>query len=401
MEIENTVTKKDNQEPSLKDKAAKGFFWGAAGSIIQQVTGLIFNIFIVRILSPDDFGLFAMLAIFTAIANSIMDSGFSTALINKKTVKHEDYNAVFWFSLFIGIFLYIILFFAAPLIAKFYNRPILINLSRLIFISFIFSSLSVAHNAYLLKNIMVKKRSIIDVVAVFSSGIVGLTLALNGFVYWGLAIQLITQCLTSTFLRWYLSAWRPSFDINFTPLKKMFKFSIKILLTNIISQINSNLLSMIFGRYYGGDLTGYYSQGYKWGTLGTSVITSMINGVSHPVLIKAVDDIDRQKNILRKMIRFGAFISFPCLLGFAFIGKEFIIIMVGEKWLNSLFFFHVFCLWGSISFLWYLYLSVLLSHSKSGTYMWGMISLSFALILVTVCMSSFGIMKMTDRKSVV
>ncbi|MDR2920966.1 MAG: lipopolysaccharide biosynthesis protein [Tannerella sp.] len=382
-------------EVSLKEKTAKGLFWGGIGTFLQQIIGLIFGILIARILSPDDYGLVAMLAIFTAIANTIMDSGFSNALINRKIIKHEDYNAVFWFSLFSGLLIYIILFFSAPLIAEFYKQPVLVDLSRLLFLSFLFSSLGIAHNAFLLKNIMAKQRGIIDFCSVLCSGIIGLILALNGYVFWGLAVQAITQSFVSTVLRWYFSSWRPTFRIDFSPLKEMLGFSSKVFITSIIVQLTGNILSIVFGRYYGAVQTGYYAQGNKWVSLGSTVMNGMLLNVAQPVLVQANDDRERLVNIFRKMIRFGAFISFPCLLGLAFVGKEFILITVGEKWIDSLFFLQSFCVWGSFSFIWLLYTNMLLSLHKSNIYMWSVLFLSILQIGIVVCMISASIKIMT------
>ncbi|WP_286083680.1 lipopolysaccharide biosynthesis protein, partial [Parabacteroides goldsteinii] len=284
-------------EETLKDKTAKGLFWGGLSTFLQQIIGMVFGIVIARILNPDDYGLVAMLAIFSAIANTIMDSGFTTALINKKTIRHEDYNAVFWFSAFCGIVIYMILFLTAPLIAKFYDQPILINLSRILFLSFLISSFGIAHNALLFKKIKVKQRGIIDIVAVFVSGSVGLILALSGFAYWGLALQLVTQCLVATLLRWYFSGWRPTFTFDFSPIKEMFGFSSKILFNNILGQVNANLFSVLLGKYYTKADTGYYSQGNKWMVVGSMIVTSMIQGVAQPVLVEVTDDKMRQKNV--------------------------------------------------------------------------------------------------------
>ena len=322
-------------EETLKDKTAKGLFWGGISTFFQQIIGMVFGIVIARILSPDDYGLVAMLAIFSAIANTIMDSGFTTALINKKTIRHEDYNAVFWFSAFCGIVIYMILFLAAPLIAQFYNKPVLLNLSRVLFLSFLISSFGIAHNAILFKKLKVKQRGIIDVVAVSVSGGVGLIFALLGFAYWGLAIQLVSQCLVATLLRWYFSGWRPTLSFDLSPIKEMFGFSSKILFNNILGQVNMNIFSVLLGKFYTDTDTGYYSQGNKWMVLGNMTISNMIQGVAQPVLVEVADDKERQKKVFRKMLRFGAFISFPVLLGLAFVAKEFILLTVGEKWLNS------------------------------------------------------------------
>ena len=263
-------------EETLKDKTAKGLFWGGISTFFQQIIGMVFGIVIARILSPDDYGLVAMLAIFSAIANTIMDSGFTTALINKKTIRHEDYNAVFWFSAFCGIVIYMILFLAAPLIAQFYNKPVLLNLSRVLFLSFLISSFGIAHNAILFKKLKVKQRGIIDVVAVSVSGGVGLIFALLGFAYWGLAIQLVSQCLVATLLRWYFSGWRPTLSFDLSPIKEMFGFSSKILFNNILGQVNMNIFSVLLGKFYTDTDTGYYSQGNKWMVLGNMTISNMI-----------------------------------------------------------------------------------------------------------------------------
>ena len=161
-------------EATLKEKTAKGLFWGGISNFVQQVIGMAFGIAIARILSPDDYGLVAMLAIFTTVANTIMDSGFTTALVNRKTIEYKDYNAVFWFNVFVAVGIYVILFFAAPWIARFYNQLVLISLSRVLFLTFIISATGVAHNALLLKKIMAKQRGIIDIAAVFRSGTIGL-----------------------------------------------------------------------------------------------------------------------------------------------------------------------------------------------------------------------------------
>ena len=386
----NIPNQVQENEPTLKEKTAKGLFWGGISTFIQQFIGMIFGIIIARILSPDDYGLVAMLAIFTAIANMIMDSGFTIALINRKTIEHKDYNAVFWFNILAGIGIYIVLFFFAPLIAKFYDQPVLANLSRILFLSFVFASAGIAHNAILLKKIMAKQRGIIDMVSVFFSGSIGLILALNGFAFWGLAIQQVTQTFIAVFLRWYFSNWKPTLQFDFTPLKEMFGFSIKLFITNVFSNITSNIFSVILGKLYGKTVTGFYAQGYRWAALSNTVLSATISTVAQPVLVEAKADISRQLKIFRKMIRFGAFITFPALLGLAFAGREFILITVGEKWLDSLIYLQLFCIWGANNYLHSLYILLIWSHEKSNIYMNLMVVLfSLQLICLFLC-SSYG-----------
>ena len=384
-----------SKEPTLKEKTAKGLFWGGISNILQQCIGALLGIVIIRILSPADYGLVSMLAIFTAIATALMDSGFTNALINKKCIKHDDYNAVFWFSVFLSFILYFILFFFAPLIAKFYNQPVLVRLSRLLFLTFIFSSFGTAHNAFLLKNIMAKQRGIIDLTSVLCSSIIGIILAFNGFVFWGLAIQAISQNFIATALRWYFSPWKPSFHLNFNPLKDMLKFSSKILITNVVIISTGHILYIFFGRYYNEKITGYYSQGNKWASLGITAIQGMITSVAQPILANVVDDTKRLVHVFRKMVRFGSFISFPCMFGLAFVAKEFVLIVGGEKWFDSVFFLQCFCIWGGFSFLFVLYTNILYSLNQSNIYMRGMIFISFTQICIVVCLIPFGLKIMT------
>lgn len=382
------------EEPSLKEKTAKGLFWGGISNFVQQVIGMAFGIAIARILSPDDYGLVAMLAIFTAIANTVMDSGFTTALINKKTIEHRDYNAVFWFNVFAAVGMYIILFFAAPLIAHFYKQPILTNLSRVLFLSFIIAAVGIAHNAYLLKKIMAKQRGIIDMVAVFCSGAVGLILALNGFAFWGLVVQQLTQISAAVLLRWYYSPWRPTLEFDFTPLKEMFGFGVKIFVGVIIGMLSANIFSVILGRYYGKTETGYYSQGNKWASLGNSVLSGMITGVAQSVLVEASDNIHRQANVFHKLIRFGAFVTFPAMFGLFFVGKEFVLLTIGERWIGSVVFLRLFCIWGSFSFLESIYVYLLISKGKSDVYVWIITVMCSLQILSALLMRPLGIVPM-------
>lgn len=381
-------------EQSLKDKTAKGLFWGGVSNGLQQVLGLIFGIILARILNAEDYGMVSMLAIFSAIAANIQDSGFTSALINKKKIQHKDYNAVFWFSLLSGIFMYLILFLLSPLIASFYNKPQLVDLARLVFLGFVFGGASTAHNALLLKNIMAKERAKIDVFALVISGVVGLLLAILGFSYWALAIQSVLYVGIGAVLRYVYVPWRPTCSIDFSPLKEMFGFSFKVFITNVFNQINTNIFSVILGRLYNPIQVGYYAQGQKWMGMGSSFLGGMINSVSQPILSQVIDEKDRQKSVFRKMIRFGAFLSFPLMLGFSFVGEEFIHIALGAKWLPAVTFLQIFCILGAFMYVWGLLGNLLMSHGKSDIYMWGMVLTGCVQLCLILLLSSQGILAM-------
>jgi O-antigen/teichoic acid export membrane protein len=382
------------EEPTLKQKTAKGLFWGGISIGIQQIIGAAFGIVIARILSPDDYGLLGMLLIFTVIANIVMESGFTSALANKKEIRHEDYNAVFWFSLLAGGIMYVLLFFSAPFIARFYRQPELTNLSRFVFLNFLVYGTAVAHNAIMFKKMMVKERAKIEIIAVLISGLTGLILALNGFAYWGLATQALSFTVIGVVLRWYYAPFKPAFTIDFKPLKEMIGFSFKLFLTNIFGQISGNIFSVILGKFYDAKQVGYYSQGAKWTSLGSMIIERMISGVAQPVFVESNENKERQLMIFRKILRFGALASFPVMFGLAFIGKEFILITIGEKWLGSVPYLQLLCIWGAVAYIWALYAYLLMSFGKSDVFLYGNIAMCILQLACAAVLFPFGILPM-------
>ena len=381
-------------EQSLKEKTAKGLFWGGVSNGVQQVLNLLFGLVLARILNAEDYGMVGMLAIFSAIAGTIQESGFTSALTNQKEIRHEDYNAVFWFSVLTGVAFYILLFFCAPLIADFYGKEELIGLSRLLFLSFVLGGIGIAPNAYLFKTLMVKERAKIDVFSLICSGIVGVTLALNGFAYYGLAIQTTTYIGVGSLLKLFYSPWKPSLSFSWKPLKAMFGFSSKLILTNIFTQVNNNIFSVVIGKFYTPTQLGFYSQGQKWMGMGNMLIGGMITGVAQPVLVEVKDDAEREARVFRKMVRFGAFVSFPAMLGLAFVAPEFIEILLGRKWIESVPFLQLFCLWGAIGYMWNLYTSLLVGYGRSDVYLGGIILTGLLQISVVAATYTLGIYAM-------
>ena len=378
-------------EQSLKDKTAKGLFWGGVSNGVQQLLGMLFGIYLARILNAEDYGLVGMLAIFSGIAGTIINSGFTVALTNNQNATHKDYNAVFWFTFFIGLILYLVLFLAAPLISEFYHRPELTALSRVLFISFFVSGIASVPYTVMFKRLMVKEQAKIDILSLFFSGIIGVSLALNGFAYWAIALQSMSYVTINSLLKCYVSPWRPTFEFDFSPLRHMFSFSVKLFLTNVFTQINTNIFSVLLGRFYDARQVGFYSQGNKWQGMGNTFISGMINSVAQPVLVSVGDDLCRQRNVFRKMVRFGSFVSFPVMLGLAFVGKEFICVLIGDKWLPSVPFLQLFCIWGAVSFLWNLYSNLLISPGKSDLYMWGIVFVGMIQLLCVFAFLRYGI----------
>ena len=197
-------------EENLKDKTARGLFWGGLSNGVLQLLNLAFGIILARLLSPSDYGMVGMLQVFSLVAIALQESGLNVALINKKDLRHEDINAVFWFSLAVSITLYLILYACAPAIAAFYKQPLLTPLARFTFLSFVISSLGICHNAVLMRELKVKQNAIIMMVSLLVSGTVGVVMAWHGMAYWGLTTQSMVYIAGVALGRWMVSGWRPT-----------------------------------------------------------------------------------------------------------------------------------------------------------------------------------------------
>ena len=380
---------------SLKEKTAKGLFWGGMNNGVQQLLGLAFGIILGRLLDPSDYGMTAMLAVFSVIANELQSSGFKTGLINLKSPTHNDYNAVFWFNILAGAAIYVILWFSAPLIADYYHQPKLIPLSRYVFLGFVFSSFGMAQSAYLTKEMQIKQIAQCGMTATFSSSIVSVILAALGFGYWALATQYLMYIAVNTLLLWYFSPWRPTlftFHLSlFTPLKQIFPFSFRIMLSAIFTQLNNNIMNLLLGRYYGEANTGHYNQAYQWSSKCFLLVGNMLKQIDQTVLVGLDDERERQLAVLRKMMRFTAFISFPLLFGLGLVSHEFIVLAIGEKWAFSASLLPYLCLCGAFMPLSTLLTDAIISQHRSDIYLWNTIALGLLQIALMVGLWREGI----------
>lgn len=378
-------------QSTLKEKTAKGLFWGGFSNGMQQVLNLVFGIFLGRLLDRSDYGMVGLLTIFSAVAAALQEGGFISALTNRKNATHRDYNAVFWFSLLCSVTFYIILFLCAPLIARFFGIAELVPLSRVLFLGFVISSLSIAPRASLFKNLKIRETTVISLTALAVSGVVGITLAANGFAYWGLAFQSLSFVTMVTLLNFYFSRWKPSLHIDFRPIREMIGFSSKLLVTNLFTILNNNLFSVVLGKFYSPKEVGDFTQANKWNGMGHTLITNMINGIAQPVFTSIADDRERQLNVFRKLLRFTAFVSFPAMFGLSLVSKELIVITITEKWLSSAAILQLLCVWGAFIPITSLFSNLVISRGHSSVYMWNTICLSLLQLAAACAMYPFGL----------
>ena len=380
---------------TLKEKTAQGLLWGGLNSGIQQLVGLAFGIVLGRLLSPSDYGMMAMISIFSLVATALQDSGFRTALTNIEHPKHEDYNSVFWFNIIMASSLYVILFLAAPLIGEYYHTPRVVPLCRYAFLSIVIASFGTAQSAYLFKHLRAKQQAEAGAVAVILSSMTGVGMAFAGMAYWSLATQGLVYVGINTLLQWHFSPWRPSIHgITFAPVRRMFRFSCKILATTIMTHVNNNVLNILLGHYFTPRDTGNYNQAYQWNTKCYSLVQSMVAQVAQPVLVSLNGEEGRQKDVFRKMMRFTAFITFPLLFGFGLVAKEFIVTAIGEKWLASAQLIQILCLSGATMPLSTLFSNMIISKGRSGTFFWCTFTLGLVQIATMIMIWPMGIRTM-------
>lgn len=356
-------------ESSLKERTARGLLWGGMSNGIMQLLGALFGLALMRLLTPADWGKVYMLNIFAVLASTLQESGFIAALCNKKEPTDKEYNAVFWFNMMVSGALYIILWFLAPYIAAFYNDPDLTCLARFLFLGFLLSGLGTVQRAYLFGHLMVRETSICGIVAMLVSGVVGVTMAWMGFAHWGIVAQSVTFVFVVQLMNWYYSSWRPSLHIDLRPAWQMFKFSSKLLVTNIFNILNNHAFSVLLGKYFGDRQAGVYGTARKWDDMAASTINGMLVGVAQPTLTQVIDDKGRYVMVFRKMLRFISFVSFPALLGLGMIAQEFILIAGGEKWAESGKILSMLCVHGAFFPLTTLYSNLTISRGHSGVNM--------------------------------
>ena len=349
----------------LKEKTAKGIAWGAVNNGAMQVLNLLFGIVLARILSESDYGIVALLSIFTTLAGCIQAAGFSQALANLNPPTRRDYNAVFWFNILVGSFLYVILFFCAPLIADFFRQPVLTDLSRVVFLSIPLSALGVVPHAKLWIELKNRQLAIASIFSLAVSGCVGILLAFHDYGYWSLVWQQLVFIGLNSVVKSWFTRWCPMFPVDFSPIRRMFGFSSKMLLTQILLVISQNVQTFIFGRLLPIAVVGQFNQANKWTNMGSYFISSTMNQVAQPVLTKSGEDAERRERVFRKMLRFTSFVSFPLILGLALVSHEFIVLTIGEKWIPSVQMLQILCVGGAFIPLHVLFQNFIISSGRS------------------------------------
>lgn len=334
---------------SLKNKTVKGTLWSTIERFSVQGIQFVVMIIMARILTPADYGLVGMLAIFLAISQSIIDSGFSQALIRKQDRSEIDNSTVFYFNIGVGIVLYAILFFAAPLIADFYKQPILIPLTRLIGLSLILNSLAVVQRALLTIKLDFKTQAKASLAGAIISGGIGIWMAYTGFGVWAIVWQQLINLAVVTILLWILSHWKPILAYSWKSFKELFNFGSKLLASGLLDTVYKNLYLIVIGKVFKASDLGYYTRATQFTDFASSNVTGIFQRVTYPVLCEIQNDDARLADVYRRLLKTSAFIVFPLMLGLGAIAKPMVLSFLTDKWLFSAVLIQILC----FSQMWY------------------------------------------------
>ena len=316
-------------------KAKKGVAWSAVERISTIGIQFVLNIIIARILSPSDYGIIGMLAIFLSISQCLIDSGFTNALIQTKDRKDEDFGTVFLFNLAISIVLYLILFACAPAISRFYNLEILTIVLRVVGLNLIIAALSNVQRTILTINVDFKTQSLVSIPSAIISGIVGIILAYEGFGVWALVAQTLTNNLCLTILFWVLSKERFKLVFDILSFKRLGGFGVKLMFSSLINTAYNNLYALFIGKKYSADNLGYYTRADQFAVFPATTLTDIISRVSYPLLCKSQSDKEELSRVYTSFIKYSCFIIFPIMIGLCVLSKPLIIVILTEKWLPA------------------------------------------------------------------
>ena len=299
-----------------------------------------------RLLTPSEYGIMAILTIFIAVSNSIVDSGFSNALIRKTDARRVDYNTVFLFNLLVSGLLYVVLFLAAPAISWFFKEPLLVEVMRVIGWVLVINALAIIPRTLFVKEVNFKTQTKVSLIASLSSGVIGIGMALAGLGVWSLVGQQLSRQLLNTLFLWIYCTWRPAWEFSMQSFKELFGFGSKILLSGLLNTIFNEIYSLVIGRCYTSAQLGQYTRANQFNQIFSSNLTTVIQRVSYPVLSSIQDESERLREAYRKVIKSTMLISFACMLGLAAVARPLILILIGEKWLPAVGFLQIICFSG-------------------------------------------------------
>ncbi|MEX2428345.1 MAG: lipopolysaccharide biosynthesis protein [Bacteroidales bacterium] len=350
---------------SVQIRAVKGVVWNIVDKIGAQFIQLVFGIILARLLMPEDFGLIGIVTVVYLISRTFVESGLSTAYIQKKEVNDADANTVFYTNLLISIVFYGIIFFASPLIAKFYEKPILVNLTRVMALVLLINAFNIIQIAQLTRNIDFKRNTIIHLSAIFSSGIIGITTAYYGMGVWALVIQNISNRAITSIGLWMTSKWKPAFQFSIESFKEMFSFGSWILFSSIIRVVFDNIYILVIGKVFSIGQLGFYTKAKNYQKISSQELTRAVSLVAFPIFSSIQDNKEKLRNTMKNFLQQTYLILTIMLVLIIVVAKPFVIVLLTEKWAPMIPYLQLLCISGLLFPLHQVNVQVLLAQGKS------------------------------------
>lgn len=329
---------------SLKQKTFKGVVWSAIERFSTQGVQFLFGILLARLLTPNDYGMIAMLAIFMAVSQTFIDSGFGNALIRKPDRNEADKATVFFFNIFMAAACYGVIFLAAPFAAQFYNMPELADILRVLAINLVIQAFGSIQRLNLTIDLNFRKLAKISLSGAIVGGIAGLVCAYNGLGVWSLVVQQMATTSSSVVLFWVLVRWRPKSFFNKDSFKNMFGFGSKLLFSGLINTIYNNVYDLIIGKVFAAATLGNFSRANHFANFPSSNITGIFQRVTFPVLSKIQDDHEKLRTGYLKFLNMATLVIFPLMIGLAALAKPFILLVLTEKWVEVILILQILCI---------------------------------------------------------
>ncbi len=377
---------------NLKTKTLSGMIWSFGQRFGSMGISFVSNIILARLLTPDDYGAIGMLMIFIAVANTFVDGGFGSALIQKKEPTNEDYSTIFWWNMFLSLVLYGVLYVCAPAVASFYDLPLLSQVLRIQGFVLILNALSTIQQNQLRKQLKFKRLASVTVVSAILSASLAIVLAYMGWGVWALVAQQLMLSGFTTILLWMLNKWYPSLVFSKESFKQLFGFGGYILGSNLINTLCNNVQGLLIGKFFSPTTLGYYTQAFKLEQVLSNSISSVVDHVSYPVLSELQDDNNALKKLLKKLTLIIAFISTPILLIFVVISEPIIMLLYSDKWLPSVEYLQILCVAGiAVCLQGISYYAVASKGKSKDLFWWTFIKRGFGLVFLVVGMIIGGI----------
>ena len=327
-----------------KKEVISSMLWKFFERISVQGISFIVTIVLARLLSPEEYGTIAIITVFVAIAQIVVEGGLSTALIQKKDADNLDFSTIFYSSIAVSLLLSVILYLTAPSISNFYNQPELTPILRVLSVNLLIGAINSVQVAYLSRNLLFKKMFYSSLVGAIMSGVVGISMATANFGVWSLVGQQISSQFFITTVMWFTLRWRPDVSFSWKRFQTLFNYGWKIFATNFLISIFHNVRSLIIGKLYTRDMLGFFDRGRMLPNMAISSIDSTLKAVLLPVYSKSQDNREELKLMLRRSIKTSCVVIFPLMIGLIVTAKPLVLLLMSEKWLGAVPFVQIFAL---------------------------------------------------------